>query len=147
MFKLLPMVFLLVAGLAGAEVYKWVDEDGRIHYGDAPRESDNATKVEVKINTYENVTYQSLGTFDFPEARNGRVIMYSTSWCGACKKARRYFKQNNIAFTEHDIEKSDKARKAYDRLNAKGVPVILYGRERMNGFSVSGFKRMYKKSQ
>ncbi|MGB1221981.1 MAG: glutaredoxin family protein, partial [Alcanivoracaceae bacterium] len=59
--------------------------------------------------------------------------------------ARRYFKQNNIAFTEHDIEKSEKARKAYDRLNARGVPVILYGRERMNGFSVAGFKRMYEK--
>ncbi|WP_198147347.1 glutaredoxin family protein [Gilvimarinus polysaccharolyticus] len=33
-----------------------------------------------------------------------RVVMYA-SWCGYCKKARRYFRANNIPFTEYDIEK------------------------------------------
>lgn len=41
----------LVTGIARAdEVYKWVDEEGRIHYGDAPAD-DSALPVEVETRT------------------------------------------------------------------------------------------------
>lgn len=31
------------------------------------------------------------------------VVMYCTSWCPGCKRARLLFQENNIAFTEVDI--------------------------------------------
>ena len=34
----------------------------------------------------------------------GKVVMYSTSWCGYCKKAKNYFEANKIAYIEKDIE-------------------------------------------
>lgn len=82
--------------------------------------------------------------FDIPERRKGQVVMYSTDWCGYCKKARDYFRSQNIAFVEYDIEKNPQARRQYDALGAKGVPVILVGDKRMNGFSVSGFQGIYR---
>ena len=69
--------------------------------------------------------------------------MYSTDWCGYCKQARQYFKKNKIDFVEYDIEKSRNVRRAYKKLGATGVPVILVGKQRMNGFSIAGFNRIY----
>lgn len=34
--RLLPLVMLLIAIFAGAQVYKWVDEKGQVHFGDCP---------------------------------------------------------------------------------------------------------------
>ncbi len=70
--------------------------------------------------------------------------MFSASWCGYCKKAKAYFKENRIRFTEYDIEKNSKGKRLYTQMGATGVPVILVGNKRMNGFSESGFNRLYK---
>ncbi|MCW8982835.1 MAG: hypothetical protein OQK13_02220 [Gammaproteobacteria bacterium] len=75
---------------------------------------------------------------------NRRVVMYSTEWCGYCKKARKYFNKNSIRFADYDIEKDPVAAKEHKDMGATGVPVILVGNERMNGFSQKGFERIYK---
>jgi glutaredoxin len=63
------------------------------------------------------------------------VKMYATAWCPYCAKARAYFAKRGIAYVEVDIEKSREGRAEYDRLGARGIPVILVGPRRMNGFS------------
>ena len=70
--------------------------------------------------------------------------MYSTTWCGYCKQARNYFQQNNIAFAEYDVEKSDKGKRDYKKMNGRGVPIILVGDKRMNGFSPGAFEKIYR---
>ena len=72
------------------------------------------------------------------------VVMDATSWCRYCKKARRYFNSHGSSYTDYDIEQNARAKRRYDALGGKGVPVILVGKKRMNGFSVSGFKRIYQ---
>ena len=72
------------------------------------------------------------------------VVLYATDWCGYCKQARQYFQQNGISFVEYDIEKDQRARNAYDSIGGNGVPVILVGDKRMNGFSVAGFQGIYQ---
>jgi glutaredoxin len=67
--------------------------------------------------------------------QKAEVKMYATSWCPYCAKARAYFARRNIAYVEVDIEKSREGRAEYDRLGARGIPVILVGPQRMNGFS------------
>jgi len=49
MWKLvLPSVFvLLFSGAASAQVYKWTDEQGRVHYGDCPPPRCNSTEVDL----------------------------------------------------------------------------------------------------
>lgn len=132
-----------------ADIYKWTDEQGHIHFGDRPPAKSNPEKVEVKINSYESVdVIYSPDWFYHTEDNNSAkhsVVMYSTQWCKYCKKARRYFKDNNIAFTEYDVEKSEKGKQDYKRLGAKGVPIIMIGERRMNGFSIKKFKSIYNK--
>jgi glutaredoxin len=76
-------------------------------------------------------------SFAFPAIaqQKAEVKMYATAWCPYCAKARAYFERRKIAYVEVDIEKSRDGRAEYDKLGARGVPVILVGQQRMNGFS------------
>ena len=64
------------------------------------------------------------------QVQTDQVIVYSTSWCGVCKKAMRLLNSWGVSYVEKDIEGS---RKAKNELASKsqaagiqpgGVPVI-----------------------
>jgi glutaredoxin len=63
------------------------------------------------------------------------VVLYTTQRCGYCKKAKQFLRQSNINYTEYDVETSNKGKRDYKKLSGKGVPIILVGDQRMNGFS------------
>jgi hypothetical protein len=44
----LTITLLVLTPLAGADVYKWVDEFGKTHFGDRPPDRDAAEKVKIK---------------------------------------------------------------------------------------------------
>lgn len=138
-YAFLIMLLLLSFG-THAEIYKWVDKSGRVHYSDSNNKADNQTaeKVDLKINTYKHTSFEDTEIF------TKKVVMYSASWCGYCKKARRYFIAKGLPFAEYDIERNKSARRQYKKLGAKAVPVILYKGRRMNGFTVKGFNRIYQ---
>ena len=133
------VLVLLLSTNACAAIYQWVDAQGKRHFSDRKPDAVAVETVKLKVNTYTSV---SLGKGASDVGR--QVLMYSTSWCGYCKKARNYFASKQITYTDYDIEKDATARQAYNKLGAKGVPVILVGSRRMNGFSVKGFEQIYQ---
>ena len=152
--RLIAMVAVAALGIAsaaaGAELYRWVDDEGTIHFSD--RAPDGAAeRIELEpINAVAPVDELepadgAVDTGERARAGGGRVTMYSTSWCGYCRRAREYFRAEGIPFSEHDIEASARARRAYDRLGGGGVPLLEIGGRTMNGFSVEGFERFYRR--
>ena len=69
--------------------------------------------------------------------------MYSTAWCGVCKRAKAYFDDQDIAFDELDVESDAQGKQDYARLGRRGVPIILVGDRRMDGFSIARFQQLY----
>jgi len=137
-------IFLFCLGMWSAsgalsEIYRWTDEQGNVHYSDRKTSRHVSKKVEVRVNAYESVSYDS-SIFDTGK----KVVMYSTEWCGYCKKAKRYFNMKGITYTEYDVEKNARAKSEYQAMGATGVPVILVGKKRMNGFSEKGFEKLYR---
>lgn len=130
-------ILLLLPLCVTAQIYKWTDENGQTHFGDRSPESRAGDDIAARINSLTTVSYGNAGAVTIDG-----VVMYSTSWCGYCKKARKYFSANNIAYRDYDIEQDRFAKSRYDRLGGRGVPVILVGDKRMNGFSVAGFERL-----
>ncbi len=132
------MLLLLYAANGHAEMYKWTDEKGKVHLSDKRPRHLKSKNIRLGVNTYESVSYDA-SIFDTGK----KIVMYSTEWCAYCKNAKRHFASNALPFTEYDIERDPRARKLYKRMGAKGVPVILVGNKRMNGFSERGFEKIY----
>lgn len=135
---LIFLLLLLISADSTSEIYKWTDDKGKVHFSDKEPRHQKSSEVRLKINTYESVNYDT-SIFDTGK----KVVMYSTSWCAYCKKAKSYFKRKGIPFTEYDIENNMTAKRQYKKMGATGVPVILVGNKRMNGFSEKGFEKIY----
>ena len=75
------------------------------------------------------------------QARQVNVILFSTQWCPACKKARAYFTQRRIPFREMDVQKDPQAAQLYMRVVKSAqlkpglVPVIVVNGRVFGGFS------------
>ena len=138
---LVACLALLAAAAAAQGIYRWTDANGKVHYTSEPPPGARASPVRARVNSY-GAPAQSRDATPKPQpqaARAGPVVMYATSWCPYCAKARAYFARQGIAYTEYDVEKSATANAEFKRLGGRGVPLILVGRERMNGFSEDGF--------
>ena len=151
LFLLVSIMLSIATTCAHAQMYKWTDEKGRVHYTDRPPAKKNTTAMDIDVSTYSSVEILPLdssftdvltSTTEKP-GKPKPVTMYSAEWCGYCDQARDYFRQNNVAFKEYDIDKSQKGKRDYKKLKASGVPVILIGKKRMNGFSAGSFDRLY----
>lgn len=145
-------IYLLILGIAlsitpaQAGMYKWVDEQGVTHYGDKPPETQEILEITGRISSISSPEVSELpeGFFERSKAASRQqVTMYSAAWCGVCKTAKAYFQKQNIPFTEYDIDTSEKGKRDFKQLNGRGVPVILVGKNRMNGFSAKRFEQMY----
>ena len=83
----LLLALLLPLGMAAAEIYKWTDENGRVHFGDVPQAVDNTETVDLgRINTYNAPSkifiYKTLARPTGVPGANGKrasVIVYSTT--------------------------------------------------------------------
>jgi len=142
----LLLVLLMASPVSHGQLFKWVDEQGNVHYGDSPPDNAKLKRITGKVSSYTSVSVEAF-VYDpgniSRRKKSTRVVMYSTSWCGYCKQAAKHFRKNNIPFVEYDIEKSERGAKEYKKLNGRGVPIILIGDQRMNGFNASSFDSIY----
>jgi glutaredoxin 3 len=65
------------------------------------------------------------------------ITLYSTPSCSFCRKAKDYFRQNNVRFQEYDIARDQrKADEMVRKSGQMGVPVID-----INGKIIVGFNQ------
>lgn len=148
------LVALLVAcAPAGAkEVYRWTDANGKVHYGEQPPAGAKGTsavadRLSSPSGSVASGKPQKPAAGDPPKAAGSITpVMYATEWCGYCAQARKYFAKKGIRYVEHDVEKSASANAEFRRLGGKGVPLILVGEQKMNGFSEPAMEAMLAKA-
>jgi glutaredoxin-like YruB-family protein len=139
--------------------YKYVDESGSIRFverrEEVPTSQRDGARIEWKAeprakaaakpasSRWENVSRalsSRLGTSDEsgPSAVrkvNPEVVLYTTTWCGWCRKTIAHLDENGVRYENRDIERD---RQAYADLKRKtgstGVPVIEIDGELVIGF-------------
>ncbi len=124
-----------------AEIYKWVDADGNIQFSNTAPRGRAAEEVKLEINS---ITIPRVNINPNSTATSRRVVIYTTDWCGYCKKAKKFMRKNKIVFTEYDIEKSARAKREYQSLNGRGVPLIVVGDKTLSGFSPASLMALLK---
>jgi glutaredoxin 3 len=62
------------------------------------------------------------------------VIMYTTSWCPYCERARRLLKSKGASFSEIDVESApEKRAEMHSRSGRRTVPQIFIGEKHVGG--------------
>lgn len=62
------------------------------------------------------------------ESSAENIIMYTTSWCGDCRRAKRVFADFGVPYAEVNIEEDDDGAEVVQSLNngLRSVPTILF---------------------
>ena len=64
------------------------------------------------------------------------VTIYTTPTCHFCHMAKDFFKEKNIAYTEHDVASNlEKRKEMMEKSGQLGVPVIFIGDQMIIGFN------------
>jgi len=132
---------ILSSVCAGAfgQAYRWVDQDGRIHYTQTPPPPD-AKGVQRK-----SFQHGPMGTVDLPyatqvAAKNFPVTLYTLPDCGPfCDQARALLVKRAVPFREVSVV-TQKDLDEVKRLSGKGdLPLLLVGTLVQTGFQESLF--------
>lgn len=145
-----------VSGVAYGEIYKWVDNNGVVHFGDVPpQRAGTSSKIESlavtprkdpesqmtpvkkeKSQAMKRPAKQSPSQEEAaPVVAEEQVEMFATSWCGYCRKAREFFQSRGIPFVEYDIEADAAAAQRKQEIDTRpGVPLVV-----INGTPIHGF--------
>ena len=147
--KLILIVLMFAVPLfVSAEIYKTIDEKGRIVFTDKPTQEAQEVDVDTSINNADGLSDTAYSRADEIQsnkpAKQKSVVMYSTSWCGYCAKARKHMQRKGIRFKEYDIEKSASAKNKYKKLGGGGVPFFEIGGQTMGGYNPSKLEAMVK---
>ena len=79
-----------------------------------------------------------------------KIVLYSTSWCPHCKRAKEYFTRNNIPFINKDVEVDDSAMdELTKKYKSQGVPVVVIGDDKviLKGFDEGKVEKAIKELQ
>ena len=138
---------------AAQPLYKSVGPDGRIIYSDRPSVD---ARLE-KTMTFENLPSSALpaSTSAYieqlrktapafsPQLATSEVALYTARWCGFCKRAKAYLGGKGVKYQEFDIE-SKNGMAAFARAGgARGIPLLVVGGQRVQGFSQGAYDALF----
>jgi len=128
---------LLCANAAQAEVYRWVDKEGKVHYSDNPPDDVKA----VKPSLHDNSVSADGDNFEMKRAaQTSPVALYVAVDCSeACKQAKAFLKKRKIPYAER-VLKTDAdfaALKGFTGNKEARSPTLLVGRRPIEGFEES----------
>lgn len=73
-----------------------------------------------------------------------KIVMYATSWCPYCRRARKLLNSLDVEWVEKDIEKDREAAREFAAKAGRGagVPVIDFDGTLLRGFSQEKIRRL-----
>ena len=143
--RLLFFAFALASQLAGAQPFKWVDAQGRTHYGDRPPAEAKARPVTAAINTYSGTpVLNAPGKPATPAQQRENLVIYTTPTCGYCTAAKAHMGRRGIPYTERDVTTSESYEREFRQKGGRGVPLIVAGSQTLNGYSAESLDALLK---
>lgn len=150
-------VFALAAAAQAQPLYKVVGPDGKITYTDQPpADPKTATTMQIQsapstplpesVLKYQAELQKSMQNrlaAAKTQDSSGPPTLFSAAWCGYCTKAKAYLAAKRISFREVDIDTEDGARAYVEAGGKKGIPLLVAGGRRQQGFSEGSYDSFF----
>ena len=122
------------------EIFRWVDKNGQIHYGDMLPPTAEGKNAQTK-KLQDSVIEQDAVPYEVSIAmKNNPVTLYANSCGESCTNARKLLSSRGIPFTEKNPETDLAAAAALKALvGAVQVPTIVIGANNLTGYEEVGW--------
>ena len=133
---LLPLAAtLLLTTVPVLAQYRWLDDDGRVNYGDQPPSD---ARGLTRINATGPARGDAASSLPF-ELRRAMarypVALYTAESCAPCDLARVYLRRRGVPYQEIVVETDEEAAEMKRRVGVDAVPVMTLGRAPNIGFN------------
>lgn len=135
MKSLILVLLVFPCALQAAELYRWVDSEGKIHYSDQMPAT--GTKYLQKKQLSPNVIQSSELPYALQLAvKNNPATLYATNCGEGCDKARQHLAKRGVPYTVKNPETPADADALKKLINSIEVPVLVLGSSRtVRGYS------------
>lgn len=125
-------IVLAAQAASGAQLYRWVDDKGRVEWRDTPPPA-HAKKVERRTIEASVIETSTLPYSVQQAVRNFPVTLYISNCGDGCDKARAHLTRRGVPFTQKNPQ-DDVA--GYKKLTNGGmqVPLLYIGKEQLKGY-------------
>ncbi len=136
----LGLGLLLCMGSASAQMFKWVDANGKTHFSDQPPPATaKAAPMKQSSTASSGVSLPyALAT----AARNYPVTLFTSNPCAACDQGRSLLKARGIPFTEKTVASKADGEKLKEVGGAGGLPFLMVGNAKSTGFQAEAWTSM-----
>lgn len=141
--SLIALLTLFVLTAAHAQtVYRWVDQDGKLHYGDRPPpgQKERVTERRPSAPPAEKQVSHAMRQASqfFP------VTLYVTTDCSACERGRTLLRSRGLPFAEVNVATNEEIDALRTRLNVPDLmmPVLQVGDKLNMGYLESAWANL-----
>jgi glutaredoxin len=141
--RLLTAVFLFAAAFAAsAQMYRWTDDKGRVHFSSTPppagtknvqKKSSDGAAADSNAPALPYSVQKAQA--DFP------ITLYTTPGCEGCDAARKLLNGRGIPFKEVSVTENEQIEELKAAAGANSVPTMIVGRSVQRGFEEGNYNR------
>ena len=136
----------LTSPLGAQQMYRWTDQNGRVHITDTPppasakgvQKSRSGSAPAVPAEGTQQTPYDlSLAIKEYP------VSLYTSPMCKeACQKARDHLNKRGVPFREIQVWDTDSNEELKRVSGSNQVPTLLVGASVQKGYEISSFDEL-----
>ena len=128
-FLLLLIASLSWSGSASAQLYKFVDANGKISYSDTPPATHPAQKLAI-ARSHDDALPAELAN----AIKQAPVTLYTTRNCAPCDEGRTALIERGIPHTEKTVTSNEDMAMLKQAGGDQQLPLLLIGSQKYSGF-------------
>ena len=133
-----PILLLFFIASAHAQMYRWVDADGKVTYSDKQPPASVVKQQQKSIPSGE-VSGDGLNYSLSELAKNFPVTLHTSSDCAPCNDGRTLLKKRGIPFSERTISSNEDIAQMKQAGGDGRLPFLTVGRNSQAGFEASAW--------
>jgi glutaredoxin len=140
MRRLIFAVLLSAAFAASAQLYRWTDENGRVHVTDTPPPSSAKNVRKRAIDATPGAESGTSQPYAVQlAAKNYPVTLYTAPDCAPCGAARTLLNQRGVPFREVSVTGEKESEQLRSAVGSLSVPSLVVGSSTQKGFEQGAY--------